>query len=233
MLVQCAQSGCGQCCVEFDYLIGGVAMLDAVKMVSGETYNPLWDYSLSSYKRAGVETICLTLQDEFNLNVNFLLYCCWLSTGAIKIADSELLQQVKELRYWDYEVLMPLRQARRALVKLRITETEALKDKVMLCELEAERLFQNEIYSSFVQLNKKPETAQDATQAVSKKKLGLSSISNKKDLSASDDVDVAIRNAHFSEIALHNLECYTSIFHKVQTNVLKKNLLTLVGLLEE
>jgi uncharacterized protein (TIGR02444 family) len=204
-------------------------MLDAVKMVGGETYNPLWDYSLMSYKRAGVETICLTLQDEFNLNVNFLLYCCWLSTGAIKIADSELLQQVKELRYWDHEVLMPLRQARRALVNLRITETEALKDKVKLCELEAERLFQNEMYSSFVQLNKKPETA----QAMSKKKLGLSSISNKKDLSASDDVDVALRNAHFAEIALHNLECYTSIFHKVQTNVLKKNLLTLVGLLEE
>lgn len=207
-------------------------MLDAVKVVGGEMYNPLWDYSLISYKRAGVETICLTLQDEFNLNVSFLLYCCWLSTSAIKVADSELLQQVRELRYWDHEVLMPLRQARRALVNLRITETEELKKKVVLCELEAERLFQNEIYSSFVQLNKKPETAQ---AAVNKKKLGLSSISNKKDLSLSDeaDADVAIRNAHFSEVALHNLECYASIFHKVQTNVLKKNLMTLVGLLEE
>lgn len=208
-------------------------MLDAVKMAGTETYNPLWNYSLVSYKRTGVETVCLALQDEFNLNINFLLYCCWLSTNGIRMNNTELLQQVKELRYWDQEVLMPIRQARRALVKLRIAETESLTEKVMACELDAERLFQNEIYSAFLQLNKRSDIVQAEAVVSSKKKSGLSSISNKKDLTSTDEADVAMRNARFAEIALHNLDSYTAIFYKSQVNALKKYLKTLVGLLEE
>lgn len=208
-------------------------MLDAVKMAGTETYNPLWNYSLVSYKRTGVETVCLALQDEFNLNINFLLYCCWLSTNGIRMNNTELLQQVKELRYWDQEVLMPIRQARRALVKLRIAETESLTEKVMACELDAERLFQNEIYSAFLQLNKRSDIVQAEAVVSSKKKSGLSSISNKKDLASTDEADVAMRNARFAEIALHNLDSYTAIFYKSQVNALKKYLKTLVGLLEE
>lgn len=213
--------------------LDGAVMLDAVKMTGTETYNPLWNYSLVSYKRAGVETVCLALQDEFNLNINFLLYCCWLSSQAIRMTNAELLQQVKELRFWDQEVLMPIRQVRRALVKLRIAETETLTDHVMSCELDAERLFQNEIYSSFLQFNKQSEGVQAEPAVISKKKNGLSSISNKKDLASTDDAEMAMRNARFAEIALHNLDGYTAIFYKSQANVLKKYLRTLVGLLEE
>ena len=209
-------------------------MEDAVELTEGVQSNPLWEYSLKSYKRAGVEATCLTLQDEFNLNVNFLLYCCWLAAGSIKISDAELLQQVKDLRYWDHEVVLPLRQARRALGKLRIKEAQALEKQVSACELEAEEVFQDEIYVSYTELNKSPEQTESSfEQAVEKKTAVLASITSKRDLNNKEAEDVANRNARFSEIAAHNLNSYVSIFTKSQSIVLKKNLMILVGLLEE
>ncbi|MBV1870529.1 MAG: TIGR02444 family protein [Gammaproteobacteria bacterium] len=211
-------------------------MEDAVELTEGAESNPLWEYSLCSYKRAGVEAVCLTLQDEFNLNVNFLLYCCWLAAESIKISDIELLQQVKDLRYWDHEVVLPLRQARRALGKLKIKEAQVLKEKVRACELEAEEVFQDEIYASYRELNKRPDlTAGAGAPEVSaeKKAAVLASISSKRDLNNKEAEEIASRNARFSEIASHNLNSYVSIFTKSQSIVLKKNVMILVGLLEE
>lgn len=209
-------------------------MEDAVELTENKQLNPLWEYSLGSYKRAGVETTCLALQDEFNLNVNFLLYCCWLATQSIKMSDAELLQQVKELRYWDHEVVLPLRQARRALGKLRAEEALALKERVSACELEAEEVFQDEIYSSFSKLNKLPEVMSHSPDLLAEKKaVVLASISSKRDLNNKEAEEMAMRNARFSEFAMHNLDCYVSIFTKAQSIVMKKNLMTLVGLLEE
>jgi len=209
-------------------------MEDAVGLSENKQANPLWEYSLSSYKRAGVETTCLALQDEFNLNVNFLLYCCWLATQSIKTSDAELLQQVKELRYWDHEVVLPLRHARRALSKLRAEDAQVLKERVQGCELEAEEVFQDEIYNSYGKLNKLPEVMPSSPdQLTEKKALVLASISSKRDLNNKEAEEMAMRNARFSEIATYNLDCYVSIFTKAQSIVMKKNLMTLVGLLEE
>jgi uncharacterized protein (TIGR02444 family) len=212
----------------------GDIMEDAVELAENKQLNPIWEYSLSSYKRAGVETTCLTLQDEFGLNVNFLLYCCWLATQSIKISDAELLQQVKELRYWDHEVVSPLRQARRALGKLRVEEAQALKKRVSVCEMEAEEVFQGEIHRSFSKLNKLPEVASHSPGRLAEKKsVVLASISSKRDLNNKETEEMAMRNARFSEIAMCNLDNYVSIFTKTQSIVMKKNLMTLVGLLEE
>ncbi|MBL4607367.1 MAG: TIGR02444 family protein [Pseudomonadales bacterium] len=212
----------------------GDVMEDAVELTENAQENPLWGYSLSSYKRVGVETTCLTLQDEFNLNVNFLLYCCWMASEAIKISDAELLQQVKDLRYWDHDVVAPLRQARRALGKLRVEEAQALKERVNACELDAEQVFQEEIYASFTKLNKLPEIMPSSQDVVAKKKAAvLASVSNKRDLNNREAEEIAMRNARFSEIAIYNLDRYVSIFTKAQSIVLKKNLMILVGLLEE
>ncbi|MBV1872473.1 MAG: TIGR02444 family protein [Gammaproteobacteria bacterium] len=209
-------------------------MEDAVELTEGAEPNPLWEYSLRSYKRAGVEAVCLTLQDEFNLNVNFLLYCCWLAAESIKISDIELLQQVKGLRYWDHEVVLPLRQARRALGKLRIKEAQVLKEQVRACELEAEEVFQDEIYASYRELNKRPDLTVGAPEASAEKKAAvLASISSKRDLNNKEAEEIASRNARFSEVASHNLNSYVSIFTKSQSIVLKKNVMILVGLLEE
>ena len=209
-------------------------MEDAVELTANKKKNPLWEYSLEAYKRAGVESTCLTLQDEFNLNVNFLLYCCWLATQSIKSSDVELMQQVKQLRYWDQEVILPLRHSRRALGKLRAEEAQALKKKVAVSEMEAEEVFQDEIYISFRRLNKTSEAIPHSPDLVTKKKaVVLASISSKRDLNNKEAEEMAMRNARFSEIAMHNLDCYVSIFTKSPSTVLKKNLMTLVGLLEE
>jgi len=42
--------------------------------------NPFWDFSLAVYRRPGVAAACLRLQDEAGVDVNLLLYFCWLAT---------------------------------------------------------------------------------------------------------------------------------------------------------
>ena len=37
----------------------------------------LWDFSLETYRRPGVEEACWKLQDELGADVNMLFYCCW------------------------------------------------------------------------------------------------------------------------------------------------------------
>ena len=206
-------------------------MENAVELTKESEENPLWSYALSAWGKAGVENTCCALQDDYNLNVNFLLYCCWMATLSIKISEPELLQQVKELRYWDHEVVLPLRQARRALGKIRSTEVNVLKEKVKACELDAEEVFHDEIYGSFCKLNKTAEPVDPKDSE--KKNIVLAAVSNKKDLDKKEHEELAARNRRFSTIALHNLEHYTAIFGKAKAGALKKNVLTLVGLLEE
>ena len=206
-------------------------MENAVELPDESEDNPLWAYALSAWGKAGVENTCCALQDDYNLNVNFLLYCCWMATQSIKISEAELLQQIKELRYWDHEVVLPLRQARRALGKIRSAEVNDLKEKVKACELDAEKVFHDEIYGSFCKLNKIAELIEPAE--LEKKNIVLTAVSNKKDLDKKENEELAARNRHFSAIALHNLEHYTAIFGKAKAGALKKNMLTLIGLLEE
>ena len=36
--------------------------------------NPFWQFSLDAYQRDGVQPACLSLQDDWGLDVNVLLY---------------------------------------------------------------------------------------------------------------------------------------------------------------
>ena len=71
-----------------------------------------WTYSLNLYAQRGVKPCCLQLQDEFKLNVNILLLCCYLNrlhillplkgftalNKAIKDSDSQLRAMRKKRR---------------------------------------------------------------------------------------------------------------------------------------
>ncbi|MFB3151067.1 MAG: TIGR02444 family protein, partial [Alphaproteobacteria bacterium] len=40
--------------------------------------NPCWDFALVVYRRDGVAEACLALQESQGVDVNVLLFCCWL-----------------------------------------------------------------------------------------------------------------------------------------------------------
>ncbi len=109
--------------------------------------NPFWDFSLSLYAEEGVAPACLALQDRLGLDVNVLLFCCWLGFsrwGALNAAS--LAGIVASVEAWQDEVVGPLRKLRVAL-KTRPPgapgeQSENLRERIKSCELEAERIEQ-------------------------------------------------------------------------------------------
>ncbi|MDN3525109.1 TIGR02444 family protein [Halomonas sabkhae] len=96
----------------------------------------LWDFALALYARDGVESACLTLQDEAGVEVTELLWRCWLYRHDLQAGDIPAA-----LREWQRTVITPLRQMRRDLK----AEAEAqpsvstLRQRIKQAELDAEQ----------------------------------------------------------------------------------------------
>ncbi len=107
--------------------------------------DPFWEFSLRTYEAPGAAPACLALQDRLGVDVNLLLFLCWISHHGRVLDGKELAVIVDHAREWQEKVVTPLRQVRRALKHQSFVETEAgeaLRDQVKALELEAERLEQ-------------------------------------------------------------------------------------------
>jgi uncharacterized protein (TIGR02444 family) len=74
-----------------------------------------WTWSLARYDAKGVSARLLALQDEFDLDVNILLWCGWCAERYGDIPDSVLKTATDLCGRWSREVTAPLRAVRRAL----------------------------------------------------------------------------------------------------------------------
>lgn len=204
-------------------------------LINSKSENPFWDFSVDAYQQAGVENLCLQLQDEHQLNVNFVLYCCWLGKQSIRVDAAEISLLVKELRFWDSEVVSPLRSARRALETLKADSALVLRKEVSSCELSAEKIFQEHVYRFAESLIEQKQQAQKIRQSSEQAKpLTLENIHSKKDLAGvrqEDHKEVEFRR--FTEFATYNLGQYCDAIGRTKTLGLKKAVSTLVGLLDE
>jgi uncharacterized protein (TIGR02444 family) len=116
--------------------------------------NPFWDYALELYRRPGVETACLELQQRHSVDVNIVLLCCWLGQRGV-VADAAVFARIAEVaETWQNEVVRPLRAVRSRL-KSALTAPQpgsiaarwpdlagALRQRVLALELDGERLEQ-------------------------------------------------------------------------------------------
>jgi uncharacterized protein (TIGR02444 family) len=116
--------------------------------------NPFWDYALDLYQREGVEAACLELQQRHGLDVNVVLFCCWLASRGI-LADEAVLGRIAEMaEVWQEEFVRPLRAVRSRL-KAALTKRKpgsiaarwpefaaALRQRVVALEIDGERLEQ-------------------------------------------------------------------------------------------
>jgi len=115
-----------------------------VSLAAGEGF---WTWSLATYDQPGVAAKLLALQDKLALNVNVLLWCCWMAERFAEPPDYVLRKAIDLTRRWSNEVTEPLRSARRAL-KTPLLQTEgaiaaALRDQVKAAEIESERIEQS------------------------------------------------------------------------------------------
>ena len=109
----------------------------------------LWGFSLRVYGSDRVADACLWLQDHRAIDVNLLLYCCWLGARGVRLAPETLLAARQLTSPWTSEVVTRLRHARRWMKTqdtIRNTlpgdEYAALRERIKAAELEAERLEQ-------------------------------------------------------------------------------------------
>lgn len=107
-----------------------------------------WRYSLRKYREAGVESACLALQDQCGADVNLLLWCGWMAGRGIRLDKRRLRQAIARVHTWQAQVVVPLRQARRALrrlapdVGLAGEDTREIYQRILGLELDLEYIEQ-------------------------------------------------------------------------------------------
>lgn len=114
--------------------------------------NPFWDYSLAVYGKPGVADACIVLQDGYGIDVNILLFVCWLATVRdAPVEADEIRRAIDHTADWRDRVVRPLRSVRRWLKEdvdgVPAESAESLRGGVKKLELESERLQQEMLYS--------------------------------------------------------------------------------------
>lgn len=108
----------------------------------------LWEFSNTVYHRPGVEKALVTLQRRFGVDVNMLLLCCWAARYRHeKITPAGMADLIAKAGVWQAEVVRPLRRLRNRLKSgfdgVSRLETQALRDKILAVEIEAEHAEQD------------------------------------------------------------------------------------------
>lgn len=111
-----------------------------------EPENPFWQFSLRIYRKPGVPTACLTLQNSFGVDVNLLLFWIWSGLDAgIAASDVLLAKAEHEVAAWRTNVVKPLREVRSWLKHQPLISDATcvrLRDSVKREELSAEQIQQ-------------------------------------------------------------------------------------------
>ena len=112
---------------------------------------PFWRYSLKFYGQTGVSDACIALQDGCGIDVNLLLYLFWLASEGRAVTADDVKMLDDKVRSWRELTIIPIRDVRRKLkgaaTLIDPAKQEALRDKVKVAELEAERLQQEGLYA--------------------------------------------------------------------------------------
>ena len=107
--------------------------------------HPFWEFSMSVYSHPSVKEACLALQNRFDMNVNVLLFCCWLaSTGKGRLTKQELQALLNIIDKWHRSITKSLRDVRYSLaafskIKLPLNK---LRQSILENELLAEQVEQ-------------------------------------------------------------------------------------------
>lgn len=108
-----------------------------------------WDFSVRTYSQAGVADACLALQDQYGVDVNLLLYCCWAGGRSAALDDETFRRALDFSQIWADRVVRPLRGVRRWMKSsgcahelVVLDDCMALRQAIKSDELRAEKLQQ-------------------------------------------------------------------------------------------
>lgn len=102
-----------------------------------------WHWSIDRYREPDVEKSLLNLQDEFDFNVNILLWSCWCAERFENLTDLNFYHAIEALSAWSGHVTKNLRISRRYLkTQTLMSETHALRVLLKEAELSSEKIEQ-------------------------------------------------------------------------------------------
>lgn len=104
-----------------------------------------WRYSARLYGKPGISEKCLRLQDDAGIDINLMLFCCWIGFRAGKTLHTEEIRALLEVtRDWREGAIKPIRRLRRELKGLtaRTEGSGFVYDAIKHCELDAEKVKQ-------------------------------------------------------------------------------------------
>ncbi len=125
----------------------------------------LWDFSLALYNEKPVQNACLALQDRHDIDVNILLFCCWLGIRNTAIDRNEMQTVLTHTQVWQRMVVKPLRAIRHDMKGgvglFPVNEAETLRAKIKSLELESEYLEQQQLETHADRLTERKSQASD------------------------------------------------------------------------
>ncbi|WED42547.1 TIGR02444 family protein [Legionella cardiaca] len=115
--------------------------------------NPLWQFSLTVYQHQEIKEQCLSLQNTTGVNVNLLLFCCWLSYGVELISHFEFIKACDTIKDWNSQVTKTLRQARQSAKQWQESSSwvKNFYQQILTQEINSEAYQQYRLYSYFAQ----------------------------------------------------------------------------------
>lgn len=125
----------------------GVRLAEAVNSCGQFMGNPLWEFSLATYRVAGVAESCLALQDQIGLDVNQLLYAAWLARNNQCLSEAHLAELDGLVAEWRAAVIQPLRGLRRQLQGY--SQATSVREELKALELKAEQAQQDMMYAFY------------------------------------------------------------------------------------
>ena len=148
----------------------GRAVTDSISTMSEPS--AFWDFSVGTYSQPGVADACLALQDHHGLDVNLLLYCCWVGASHGAIREADLKRAFEFSATWSANVVRPLREVR-SWMKTTGRQSEGIpragcmevRADVKAAELAAERLQQIGLESLSEPVTKQPLSADEQLEA--------------------------------------------------------------------
>jgi uncharacterized protein (TIGR02444 family) len=104
-----------------------------------------WEFSLDLYSSTEVSAACLDLQNQYGIDVNLLLLCCWSGACVGELSEESLSQALNYSKQWREQVVSPLRQTRRWMkLNMPIDQNQQIdfqevRDEIKSVELRAEK----------------------------------------------------------------------------------------------
>lgn len=105
----------------------------------------LWNYSTQIWTLPEVELICLEMQNDYDININILLYCSWVGDKKLLLNDDDMQTLLDTVQPWQI-IIKPLRDSRKMMQQQLIAMPANMVDQTVAniseMELNAEHMTQ-------------------------------------------------------------------------------------------